>query len=274
MSATQAISVHDAIQKCPFEKELMDMAMGAVDQALNVSMSKPAAASASALSFKGQQLTTPQNYFPQFKIAKLSNPSTSLHEANDIIVGQYKDLGVLFASEATKKWAMAFSLHFETLRTNVFPAYARIYKDGQDFAASLGGASHHAASPGLSSYPEKPTELPKSMYDKAYSSENPPVEIIAPRLAVLANKHVPSRKTSNLLKLEAGSQAARGTSQALALRQDPQADLLNKFKNFLMDALGDNDGSGSRGHGGIPGLRIFQQKPLATGPRKRPLRST
>jgi len=255
LGATQAISVQDAILKCPFEALEMELAMGAVEEALNKSMTKPNAATGTALSFKGQTLTTPQNYFTQSSINKLLSPATSLHEANDVVIRQYKALGICFGSEQTKKWAIAFNLHFETVRTGTMPSYSRLYQDGQDFVGALGGSKLSCATPGLATYPERAVDLPKHIYDQVYAAE-PPVELSLPRLAILANHHVPSRSTSKLLR-DAPALGSAGRSAS-------SGSIADQIKAALSEGLAEILNTKScRSKGTLPGLRVFGDEQVA-----------
>ena len=85
-------------------------------------------------------------------------------------------------------------------RTNEFPCYERIYEDVQSLSTLLDQACPGEHFPvKMKTYPSSASELPADLWAQAYSEDDPPVTLTMPRVAVIAQNHVPLRNTSRLL---------------------------------------------------------------------------
>jgi hypothetical protein len=129
-------------------------------------------------------------------------------------------LGVTKLHPRTIRAAIAALVHLETDITLKFPSYDTIYQDVQTFSRNFPPkpAPPHA----LNVYPRAPVDLPKHVFDAAYSTDDPPVASMMPRFRAISLGHIPLRSTSKLLSW---NQARAGGRHAQCMADTPPSRL-------------------------------------------------
>ena len=272
VSTAQALNLQDAVHKCPFIPTSIEALLGAIDGALRNSC-----VAKSAQTSKAQQFIYPQNYMTQDVLDALIDPTTCPMRAEELVCALYRKLGIVNLHEQSKKWLVSILAFFESRRTLTFPSAWRLYDDVNRIQGTLAACATVDVAQSLPVYPQFPTDLPRAIYDQAYA-DGPPVTCDCPRIAIIANNHVPLRKSSKLL---------RGRREAEPHVSSPASLTSGREGNVLMDQLRQlvHDGSAARDrityHDAPPhqgalfdrvtdashevGVRDFQRRPSTRG---------
>jgi hypothetical protein len=81
----------------------------------------------------------------------------------------------------------------------------------QEFKQCFHSCSVPVVSKGLKLYPQFPKDLPKGIYDAAYTKEDPPIDMEVEQLELVGKHHVPMRSNSKLLR---GDSSGVGSSSS------------------------------------------------------------
>lgn len=136
-----------------------------------------------------------------FEWAILMDPQKSMHTKMATCVHRARLLGIWNPDEQAVKWLLAliYKCHYAELP----PPKQRLKQVNElkELFVSEQGSQHMAIPAGLRTYPGNARELPGSLYNAAYSEDQPPEDRsdAMTGLAGIANA-IPLRKTSKLLK--------------------------------------------------------------------------
>ena len=131
---------------------------------------------------------------------KIRCERVSLSGKAQVIVDRFQRLGLLYAHEQTVRWAVAI-LALEVSRSSGnYPSYPCVYDMVQDFKVAMETSRRPHSLGHMVMYPATPADLPEHVYAAAYDSSDPPVSVEIERLQVTAERHVPLRSTSSLLR--------------------------------------------------------------------------
>lgn len=155
---------------------------------------------------KPQKLTNINCYPKQSQWDILQSKEASYIRKVQTLVELLKSLSITSLHEQTVKWCISLLVALRCESGSSLPTYSVIFEMIRDFKAAFSSTDTPSNLPrGLLTYPENPTDLPKSIYDSVYTNE-PPVKKEVERLSQIANFHVPLRSTSKLLVNERAKQ--------------------------------------------------------------------
>ena len=160
-----------------------------------------------------QRLIYIHNYLTEKQWATLEDPSSSWGLKVSVLVGVLRKLGVVFLHEQTVKWTVGLLVTLQSDRAQCLPKYKVIFQAVEDFKSAF-----RSSVPGKNSkireFPEDPRSLPDEFYKTVWNTGEEPITKELPRLAQVANQHIPLRKTSKLLTAERADDDKRLNSTA------------------------------------------------------------
>ena len=140
----------------------------------------------------------------QFYISKNEVDGLNCHKkplANKIqlIVDRLCKLGIMKPDEHTFACAVAILVlcHFQ-----IFPKYKQVFAILGDMKSCHSATKHEWPFDYIQDYPMHPDQLPLKVLNHAYDKDDPPEGIEIDRLKLVAENHVPLRKSSKLLTNE------------------------------------------------------------------------
>jgi hypothetical protein len=149
------------------------------------------------------------NYLTAGDWAMLYKPSATWSSMTQVLVNALLKVGVVHLDEQTVKWAVSILLHVHCDVGGQFPTYQSVYNVVGDFKTQHSCCKKPYPHDTIWEYPESPTDLPKPIFEYAYSADDPPTVKTLDRLSNIAQHHVPLRKSSKLLKKEAAAAMTR-----------------------------------------------------------------
>ena len=188
-------ALFDAINASSLRDECKQKLITAVDAKI---LDAPCAAVDSSLT---QRNTNPESWSSAPLLEALQDQRKSLAVKLQILADYMTSLGINHPHEQTLKWwyAMVLAFHY----TTGWPTYRSIFEHLEVLKNNVEASRKRWPFPVLKTYPKNPSQLPDEQYVHIFGSDIiGTVEI--PRLAVIANHHIPLRKNSKLLEVHGG----------------------------------------------------------------------
>ena len=145
----------------------------------------------------GQKLIHVQSYCPDDVHAKFDDQRISLDSKIQLAADFLTRSGCNQPCEQTYKWWLAaiLALHFK----ESFPSYPAVYAMLADFKEKVDASRKNFPFPLIFAYPSSPAQLPTAVIAHIYTASDIRSNAPIPRLAQIANHHIPLRKNSKLL---------------------------------------------------------------------------
>ena len=199
----------DAIAETSLDDQLKKVLHEACDKRLAAYIDAsvgPTSRPASGAPTRDQTLRHIGKYFAASDYAIFDDPASTSAQRDATATARLESLGVRRPSETGLiKWLTSFLLDCEFRLTQAWPSYWTIYNRVQSLKGLLHGLPPYAGT-FVDRFPELPRDLPKDVFDAAYDLTEPPIVSYIPKLEEIS-RHVPLRKTSQLLTQESGASA-------------------------------------------------------------------
>ena len=142
---------------------------------------------------------------PQYLIDTLNDPSKSLGSKQQAVADFLTLGGITSCHEQTRKWWLAAILacHFK----RGWPTYNSIYNTMEEFKAMIVASKKKWPFHKIKDYGADPESMPTNVYKHIYA-DGGPAGVKIPRLAEIANHHIPLRSNSKLIINENKRKAA------------------------------------------------------------------
>ena len=224
LSAADAIALTELVdQNCGVES-VKDIVLTAIDcKVANVAF----VANAPAAQDGEQSLTHLYNYLSGKDWAVLEDVRASETKKINVIATRLHRLGITQPGhDGCLKWGIVILVYCEHAQNKSWPSYNSIYNSFRDLVHHMKNTVGPFTRAALTSYPERPSDLPSALFKDAYDEDDPPVEKFID-LYISLGKHVPLRSDNILLKKE-----REGTWGA---DSDPRASGFEKLASQIHD---------------------------------------
>ena len=207
----------DAIKRSAYGDESCAIVIAAVDSKLDTELDE---APTSKASKKNQLLVNAPHWVTSKLVAALRGKSPFELKLDAVAEHLVNGLGCQHPHEQTLKFWLTLALlqHFD-----VYPSYQKVFDYLGVFKAAVKDCRKKTKIPPMATYPKNPHELPEPVFRLMFPEDDPPIAITIERFAATAKSHVPLRKNSKLLKLEARGEVPTTSVQQHAPRA-PQQD--------------------------------------------------
>ena len=182
----------EAIANSGLTGKYKEMLVTAVDDKL---LSVPDVSSATPGNIT-QKLLNPEAWMTESLLETFQSPRKSLEIKCQILADYFTRCGCNHPHEQTYKWwfAAVLALHF----TEGWPSYKTIFEQYEQLKDNVAASRKKWPFPTIYQYPKTPHQLPDAVYAHMFGDDMLSTCQI-PRLAQIANHHIPLRKNSKLL---------------------------------------------------------------------------
>ena len=195
MSTKCAASIAKALEESPYGDETASV-HAALDDAL-MSSAVHAGKLADSGKLTGQKLIAFENYATQKDWDIFRSPKLTMAMKMERAIYRLNKYGCGYLHEQTQKHVLAILLccHHTEL-----PDYHDIFQELQNLKKVAEANRKQYVGKRTMKYPTSPFDLPQAMQDSAIDLDDPPVKVELVGLKTIANKHIPLRSNSKLLK--------------------------------------------------------------------------